>query len=190
MKILTAAQMQALDHRTIMEAHIPSLTLMERAGLGVVQQLECASSPLKNKLITVVCGKGNNGGDGLVVARLLVKKKINVHVILLTKPTELSRDAKVMHGRLVHATQKGTIHVSVDTDKLRALLAVSDVIVDAIFGIGLSGTVSGFFGEAITAINGARRQVIAVDIPSGLDADTGATLGPTVRADHTVTLGL
>src|SRR5687767_11723849 len=98
MKILTAAQMQALDQRTIMEAHIPSLTLMERAGLGVAQQLEAAFSPLKNKLITVVCGKGNNGGDGLVVARLLAKKKINVHVILLTKPTELSRDAKVMYG--------------------------------------------------------------------------------------------
>ena len=190
MKILTAAQMQALDQRTIMEAHIPSLTLMERAGLGVAQQLEAAFSPLKNKLITVVCGKGNNGGDGLVVARLLAKKKINVHVILLTKPTELSRDAKVMHGRLVRAAPKGTIHLSVDTGKLQELLAASDVIVDAIFGVGLSGMVTGFFGEAITAINGARRRVIAVDIPSGLDADTGAILGPTVRADHTVTLGL
>jgi ADP-dependent NAD(P)H-hydrate dehydratase / NAD(P)H-hydrate epimerase len=190
MKILAAAQMQALDQRTIMEAHIPSLTLMERAGLGVVQQIESAFSPLKNKLITVVCGKGNNGGDGLVVARVLAKKKIDVHVILLAKPTELSRDAKVMHGRLVRIAKRGTIHVSGDADKLQALLTASDVIVDAIFGIGLSGTVSGFSGEAIAAINGAGRRVIAVDIPSGLDADTGATLGPTVRADHTVTLGL
>ncbi len=173
-----------------MEAHIPSLTLMEHAGLGVVQHIESTFPPLKNKLVTIVCGKGNNGGDGLVVARLLAKKKIDVQVILLAKPNELSRDAKVMHGRLVRVAKRGTIHVLVDFGKLQALLAASDVIVDAIFGIGLSNTVTGLFGEAITAINGAGRRIIAVDIPSGLDADTGTALGPTIRADHTVTLGL
>ena len=95
MKIVTASQMQLLDRRAITEARIPSLVLMERAGAGVVHQLERHFAPLNNKRLTIVCGKGNNGGDGFVVARLLARKRIAIQVLCLAKAADLSRDARV-----------------------------------------------------------------------------------------------
>ena len=91
MKIVTAAQMQTLDRRAISEARIPGLVLMERAGTGVVEQLERHFSPLKGKRITIICGKGNNAGDGFVVARLLARKRVIVQVVTLAKPAHTAR---------------------------------------------------------------------------------------------------
>src|SRR6185295_6707262 len=99
MKIVTARQMQALDRRAIMEARVPSLTLMERAGLGTTDFIQARFGPLTGKRITIVCGKGNNGGDGLVVARLLRQRRAIVTVLLLTPTSGLSRDAAVMYRR-------------------------------------------------------------------------------------------
>lgn len=190
MKIVTATQMQTLDRRAIMEARIPGPVLMERAGAAVVQQLERHFSPLKDKRITIVCGKGNNGGDGFVVARLLAQQRVTVQVVTLAKPADFSRDAHIMHRRLLRIAKKGAIRAADDPAALRELLASSDLLVDAIFGTGLSSAVSGPYEEVIQAINNAGHPVVSVDIPSGLDADTGAVLGAAVRAAVTVTFGL
>jgi hydroxyethylthiazole kinase-like uncharacterized protein yjeF len=190
MKIVTAAQMQMLDRRAIMEARIPSLVLMERAGAGVVQLLERHFAPLKDKRITIVCGKGNNGGDGFVAARLLARKGITIQVVCLAKVADLSRDARVMHGRLLRIAKKNVIRSAHDPESLRGIFTASDIIVDAILGTGLSTAVSGPYEQVIQTINGSGRPVLAVDIPSGLNADTGAVLGSAVRADITATFGL
>ena len=190
MKIVTASQMQRLDRRAITEAHIPSLVLMERAGAGVVHQLERHFAPLNDKRITIVCGKGNNGGDGFVVARLLVRRRIAIQVLCLAKAADLSRDARVMYGRLRRAAKKNEIRSAHDPDGLRDLFTASDIIIDAIFGTGLSTAVSGPYEQVIQAINASRRPVLSVDVPSGLNADTGTVLGAGVRADLTVTFGL
>jgi NAD(P)H-hydrate epimerase len=190
MKIVTAAQMQTLDRRTISEARIPGLALMERAGAGVVEQLERHFPPLKGKRITIICGKGNNAGDGFVVARLLAQKRVIIQVVTLAKPADLSRDARVMHNRLVRIAKKNVLRTADDPNRMHDVLSSSDLIVDAILGTGLSSAVSGLYEGVIQTLNTAGRPVVSVDIPSGLHADTGSALGTTVRADLTVTFGL
>lgn len=194
MKIVTAAQMQALDRRAIEEAKVPSLTLMTNAGTGVVQAIEQTFGPQVDRVVTIVCGKGNNGGDGLVVARLLRAKRARVQVVLMASPTDLSGDAKVMYRRLVGARRAGFVHVDPAADHLRVLLSRSNLIVDALLGTGLSSPVTGKYASVIDAINeislSAEVPVVAVDLPSGIHADTGAVLGTAVRAALTVTFGL
>jgi NAD(P)H-hydrate epimerase len=190
MKIVTAEQMQALDRRTILEAGVPSLTLMERAGAGVVSQMEDVFGPLSGKTVTIVCGKGNNGGDGLVVARLLTKKRARVRVFLLTGEKDLSRDARTMYRRLVQTAGKSTVRTLGSIEQLKSPLAESEVVVDALLGTGLSAPVTGNYRDAIETINEAQRPTVAVDLPSGIHADTGSVLGAAVRATLTVTFGL
>ncbi|MEK7237407.1 MAG: NAD(P)H-hydrate dehydratase [Nitrospirota bacterium] len=190
MKIVTGTEMQTLDRRAITEAHVPSAVLMERAGEGIVRHLEEHCGPARGKTITILCGKGNNGGDGLVVARLLHRRRARVHVVLLTPIADLSRDTAAMYRRLVLVAGRAAIVRFRSADQARLLLASSDILVDAILGTGLSSEVTGIYREAIDLINGAEKPVIAVDIPSGLHADTGAILGQAIRATVTVTLGL
>ena len=182
--------MQTLDRRTITQAHVPSTVLMERAGEGIVRHLEEHCGPARGKTITILCGKGNNGGDGLVVARLLHRRGAQIHVVLLTPVTDLGRDAATMYRRLVRVTgQTATIRFR-SADQVRHLLASSDILIDALLGTGLSSVVTGTYREAIELINSAGKPVIAVDIPSGLHADTGAILGQAIRATLTITCGL
>ncbi len=188
--IVTAEQMRALDHRTITEAHVPSLTLMERAGAGVVSHLEAWYGPLAGKSIVILCGKGNNGGDGFVIGRLLRRKKARTHVVLLASPVELSRDAKTMYQRFQRAAGPSAITRPADVEGIQRRLAGCDIVVDAILGTGLSTLVTDLYRDAINAINAAARPTVAVDLPSGLHADTGTVLGAAVRADLTVTFGL
>ncbi len=188
--IVTADQMRTLDHRTITEAHVPSLTLMERAGAGVVTHLEERYGPLAGKSIAIVCGKGNNGGDGFVVGRLLRRKKARAQLLLLVAPTDLSRDAKTMYQRFQRAAGQSAITRPTDVEEIRRRLAASDVIVDAIVGTGLSTPITGLYLDAILAINAAARPTVALDLPSGLHADTGSVLGAAVQANLTVTFGL
>ncbi len=190
MIIVTAAQMQALDRRTITEAKVPGRMLMENAGKGVVAAMERLCGPLAGKSVAVLCGKGNNGGDGFVVARLLKHKRARPQVLLLSKATELAGDAKTMYGRLGRTTGKTTVHIRPTVEHLCAAVQGSDLIVDALLGTGLSAPVTGVYRSAIQVINDSRRPVIAVDLPSGLHADTGAVMGEAVRATMTVTFGL
>lgn len=190
MKIVTGTEMQTLDRRTITEAHIPSTVLMERAGEGVVRHLEEYYGPARGKTITILCGKGNNGGDGLVVARLLHRRRAKVHVLLLTPITDLSRDAAAMYRRLVRVAGRARIVRFRSAEQARTLFASSDILVDALLGTGLSSEVTEAYREAIELINDAGKPVIAIDIPSGLHADSGAILGQAILAALTVTLGL
>ena len=188
--IVTAAQMQALDRRTIDEARVPGTTLMERAGAGIVACLERRYGALRGKSITVVCGKGNNGGDGFVVAHLLHRKKAKVRVVALAPMAELSRDAATMARRMTRAAGSSAIRAFASKANLHAQLATSDLVIDALLGTGLASAVTGRYGDAIDGLNESGRPVIAVDLPSGLHADTGAVLGRAVRAELTVTFGL
>ena len=190
MKIITAAQMKELDRRTIEEAKVPGTTLMERAGSGVVLAMERAAGSLSGKTVTVLCGKGNNGGDGFVVARLLRKRRATVRVLLLAHPGDLSSNAKTMHRRFLAVAGSKAVAALPSSDAIRAALAQSDLIVDALLGTGLSAPVQAPYRTAVGLVNTADRPVIAVDLPSGLHADTGAVMGAAVRADVTVTFGL
>ena len=190
MKIVTGTEMQTLDHRTITESHVPSSVLMERAGEGIVRHLEEHCGPVRGKTITILCGKGNNGGDGLVVARLLHRRRARIHVVLLTAITELSRDTAAMYRKLLRVAGRSVIVRFRSADQAQPLLTSSDILVDALLGTGLSSVVTGTYGEAIELINRAGKPVVAVDIPSGLHADTGAILGRAIRATLTVTCGL
>lgn len=190
MKLVTAAQMQTLDRRTITEAHVPGVVLMERAGEGVVTHLEKQCGAARGKTITVLCGKGNNGGDGFVVARLLHRHHARIHVLTLSPLGDLSRDAATMYRRLVRTAGRSAVKPFQSPDQIRDLLVSSDIVIDALLGTGLSSNVTGIYREAIDLINNAGRPVIAVDIPSGIHADSGAIMGQAVRASMTVTFGL
>ena len=189
-KIITAAQMQALDRRTISEAHIPAITLMERAGAGIVSCLEQRFGTMRGQTVTVVCGKGNNGGDGFVAARLLRRRHAKVRVLAMAPTSELTRDAATMSRQFVRGAGKSSVYSYTSKAQAQALLQDSDILIDALLGTGLSATVTGRYAEAIDSINEAGRPVVAVDLPSGLHADTGTTLGRAIRATLTVTLGL
>ena len=178
----TAAQVRALDRHAIDDLQIPSYTLMTRAGEAALGALRsCWPSAQR---IAVVCGPGNNGGDGYVLARLAREQRLEVVAVGLHEPARLQGDARRAYDDFLAAG--GTVG-SWHADCLRGM----DVIVDAIFGVGLSRPVDGVAAEAIAAINHSDARVLALDIPSGLHADTGEILGDAVHAERTVTfLGL
>jgi ADP-dependent NAD(P)H-hydrate dehydratase / NAD(P)H-hydrate epimerase len=190
MNIVTATQMQALDRRTIVEARVPSLMLMERAGSGATHLIERLFAPVAGKRVTILCGKGNNGGDGLVVARLLRRRRAIVTVLMLHSASALSRDAAAMYRRWLRVGGTSATIRFHSKDQAETLLAGSDFLVDALLGTGLSSDVTGIFAEAIALMNHASRPIIAIDMPSGIHADNGRLLGTAVRATATVTFGL
>ncbi len=189
MKIVTAQQMQELDRRTIQEAGIPGAKLMERAGSGVVRALEDAWGSPAGKFITIFCGKGNNGGDGFVIARLLKRKQAKVTVCLLASPRDLRGDAKLMYQRFVRTAGGTAVKNNPEETRIRTLVSRSDFIVDALLGTGISSPVTGDYRTAIEIMNASQLPIIAVDIPSGIHTDSGALLETAVRAHLTVSFG-
>jgi ADP-dependent NAD(P)H-hydrate dehydratase / NAD(P)H-hydrate epimerase len=188
--LVTADQMRSFDRETIERLRVPGLLLMENAGRECVRALEHTAG-LRDKRVLVVCGRGNNGGDGFVVARHLTGLAQAVDVVLLGSPSGLKGDA----GTNFHALQAFagrspevlTIRVVRSAVGLRSV-PTPDVIVDAILGTGFAGEVKGLPASAIEWINRKKCFVLAVDIPSGVDASTGKAGGPAVRADLTVTM--
>lgn len=183
MKVLTAAQMRQVDRRTI-EMGIPGLVLMENAGHRVVELLAEKFAPLAERRIAILCGKGNNGGDGMVVARQLFTRfhPRALHVILLAAPDELKGDAAQNHRML-------EVCGCPVAREIPAEARLATIVVDALLGTGISGPATGAMLEAIREINSGfpLAQVVAVDIPSGMPSDTGQPLGEQARADYTVT---
>ena len=189
MWLVTPEQMQELDRQTIQDAKIPGTTLMERAGTGVVTHLLQHFGPLKGKKVVVFCGKGNNGGDGLVVARLLQDKGAHLTVILMAPHKELSKDAKTMYRRLNKKIKPSHILVLPSQETLESLIQDAHILIDGLLGTGLSSSLRDPYSTAITAMNASPAYTVAVDIPSGLDSKTGAILGTAIQADLTVTFG-
>ena len=183
MKILTAAEMREVDRRTVAMG-IPSIVLMENAGHRVVEFLEKRFGPLSRQRVAVLCGKGNNGGDGLVVARQLFTRfhPQALHVVLLADPEELKGDAAANYAML--RACGCTVLRETPPEARNATL-----VLDALLGTGIAGPATGHMLEGIREINGGfpLAAVVAVDIPSGMPTDSGEPTGEFARADATVT---
>jgi ADP-dependent NAD(P)H-hydrate dehydratase / NAD(P)H-hydrate epimerase len=179
--LLDAETMRGVDRWAIEQRGVPSLDLMERAGAGVTRIVERLAP---DGPAAVVCGKGNNGGDGLVVARLLREAGRSVTVVCAAAPGGFAGDARVNLERL-----PGEPPIELAEDRARAEHALTEasVIVDALLGTGFEGEPRGAVGEAIEAVNAARAPVVSVDVPSGVDASTGVVSGAAVRAAATAT---
>ena len=183
---LSRAELRELDRRAIQDFGIAGAVLMENAGRGVAELLESLGicGP-----VAICCGKGNNGGDGFVIARHLAIAQVEVSVHLFGRPEELTNDAAANF----HILQKSAARIEVypecnlDLAGFVRTLAVSEWVVDALFGTGLSRPIKAPFAEVLEAMNAGPAKVLAVDIPSGLDCDTGLPLGMAVRATHTAT---
>lgn len=191
MKLATAMDMRKIDEQAVSVYGSTIETLMEKAGMALVKALEEAYAPLSKKTIGVLCGSGNNGGDALVAARLLKKKKISVVVVLVGDSEELPVEAKKQYQK----TKAAKVPVLVfDGDEkakvIQTALEECDLFVDGLLGTGLSRPVEGSFRELIRMVRAMKKTVVAVDIPSGLSADSGSPVGEALPAEMTVTFGL
>lgn len=188
MRLASPEQMQGIDRRMIEDHHVPGLLLMENAAAMTARAIDERWPVEAHPRAAVVCGAGNNGGDGLAIARLLHGRGYHVRVWLLKEAGALSGDAALNAG---YAKELGIpLEDGTDTERLREGLYDTDIVVDAIFGTGLSREVDGTYAAAIEGINAAGKPVAAVDIPSGIDGRTGQVWGCAVHADLTVTYGL
>jgi NAD(P)H-hydrate epimerase len=186
MLVLTRSQVRDVDQRAASEYGMAGLVLMENAGRGsvdVLMSMGCRGP------VAIVCGKGNNAGDGLVMARHLDLRGIPVKVLLMVSPGELAGDAAANHA-IVRKSGLPIVDFSggFEAGPFDAELAGSEWVVDALLGTGASGPPRPPLDEAIRRINACPARKLAVDLPSGLDCDTGIPAEPTIRADVTCTL--
>lgn len=187
MKAITCQEMKQMDSHAIHHFGIPSIVLMENAALKVIKNIDLN---LMNTFI-VVCGTGNNGGDGLAVARHLILNGKYVEIFIVGSLEKSTQDFNI-NLNILRNMNAGCTHIKTSNELGRLMDAIEkcDLTVDAIFGIGLQRKVEGLFYETIEVINRHSKEIIAVDIPSGLDGDTGKVLGIAVKANKTVTFHL
>jgi hydroxyethylthiazole kinase-like uncharacterized protein yjeF len=182
--VLTADQMRAADAFAIETLHIPSLTLMENAATRVVEILLQKFSAPRETL--VVCGKGNNGGDGMAAARLLKNAGWNPKLLLIGKASELKADPAANWKRALEA---GVVCVEdPDGSQLNASLTVRDLVIDALFGTGITEPLEGVYSTVVQRMNQSGKEIFAIDVPSGLTSDSGILIGPCVKASTTIAL--
>jgi len=177
---------RAIDAAAVSELGIPSLLLMENAARGVSDLIQRQFSNVENVLI--VCGPGNNGGDGLAVARQLAANGVMTPVFLLRAGKSLTADAAANLQMLNAAGLKVTVRD--EPNELIAairMMTTNDLIVDCLLGTGVTGEVRAPFDEVIAAINESAAAVLAVDVPSGMNCDTGTAAGLCIHANHTIT---
>ena len=169
------------------EYGVPGVVLMENAGRGAAE-LFLRLNPERPPVL-ILCGPGNNGGDGFVMARHLQNAGVEVDVLLFGSVDQLSPDAKVNGQIWQKSAALWTVDPAgpLDADIRRIINGAQGLIVDALFGTGLTRALTAPYDEAVAAVNASGRPVLAVDIPSGLDCDTGEPLGPTIKATHTAT---
>jgi len=189
MRVLTAAQMREADRRTTDEIGIPSVVLMENAGRQVVATIESTYSDLTDRHVGVLCGRGNNGGDGFVIARAFAQRGVEISVFLLGSVADVGGDARTnleILGRLglsvieVSDSQAWELHF--------AEFSACTLIVDAIFGTGLREPLSGLVESVVSDVNAAGIPIVSVDLPSGLFADATEPIGSSIEAGLTVAL--
>ena len=190
MRVLNTEQMREADRRTIEEIGIPSVVLMENAGRQAVAAMEAAYEDLTSSRVGVICGRGNNGGDGFVVARTLVQRGVDAIVFLLGSVAEVRGDART---NLEVLGQIGLTVVEITDAQEWELhsteLSECDLIVDAILGTGFRGRLSGLLETVVADINSLGLPVIAIDLPTGLSADSAVVESKAIEASMTVTLG-
>jgi len=189
MRVLNAAQMRDADRQTIDEIGIPSMVLMENAGRQVVAALEAGYEDLTDHHVAVLCGPGNNGGDGFVVARTLYQRGVEVSVFVIGTMAAIKGDARLnveILGRL------GLTVVEISDEQAWELhfseISKCDLIVDAVFGTGLKAPLAGMMETVVADVNGSGIPVVAIDLPTGLSADHPDPIGDCIRATMTVTL--
>lgn len=190
MFVVTGKEMAAIDKKAIEEWNIPELILMENAGLRVVEEIKECFSDLAQLKVIIIAGKGNNGGDGLVIARHLVNQGADVKIFTLGKKNY--KGAALVNYELAQKLpiKWQSIENENNLHLLRLSLHYTDLVIDALFGTGFRGSVQGLAQRVIEIINESDCPTLAVDIPSGLDADTGKVTGPCMMADTTVTFQL
>ena len=193
LRTVTSAMMRRIDNQNINSRGIPSIILMERAGREAAKEVVKFAGRLRRQKREVkaalFCGKGNNGGDGLVCARYLLSSGINIDIYLLCSRKLLTGDP----ASNITALKKQGVRIheitgKADFKKLEKSFS-ADIIVDSIFGIGFKGKPKGFYEEVIEFLNKQRAHIISVDVPSGLDAATGVARGAAIIADRTITFG-
>lgn len=194
MKIVTGAEMRRIDEATI-SRFVTGIALMERAGQRVFEHIAAAFPPPETMTVAVALGRGNNAGDGLVVARLLADAGARVVLLHLHRPEDLSPDAAKNYARLAQARADKKIverflHLANWREALAGSLEESDLVVDALLGTGLSKPVRSEYAAVIDAMNECDAPIVSIDLPSGVNADTGEIMGAAIVADATVTLGL
>ncbi|HEY6291653.1 MAG TPA: NAD(P)H-hydrate dehydratase [Terriglobia bacterium] len=189
MKILNASQMQQIDRLTADRYHVPTLTLMENAGRGVLDFLIGRYAPLERHAVAVLCGRGNNGGDGFVVARLLRARGLKPRVLLFAEPADVKGDAAINLNRLQASGPPEVVATLETWREVCPTLEGATLVIDALLGTGLTRPLEGFLLEVVRGVNRLRPQpkVVAVDLPSGLSADTPELIGECIRADAAVT---
>ncbi len=185
MLIISATQMQAIDRYAIEKIGIPSIVLMENAAIKFIDAIDLENT----ESYTIICATGNNGGDGLAIARHLFLNNKIVDLFIIGEPDKGTDDFKINLNILKNIKLPFTIvnqNLMEAKNSLEKSLKENDLTIDALFGIGLNGEVSGLYSQIIKKINQHARKVLAVDIPSGLDANSGKVLGIAVKANQTI----
>lgn len=191
MKAVKAQEMRAIDQQAINTYGIPGVVLMENAGIRTVEIIEEILGTPIGKQVLILAGRGNNGGDGFVIARHLLNAGVQVKTFLLGQPQDLTPDARINYQVLVQMQAPFfALQAENDLNRFTVEMLNADLIVDAIYGIGFKGSLSEFEDQLVQIVNWSRLPVVAVDIPSGVEADTGKVHSEAVRASHTVTFGL
>lgn len=187
MRSLSRAEIREVDRRAIEDYGLPGIVLMENAGRSAVELLVDRLGA--SGKIAIICGKGNNAGDGFVMARHLENRGLAVEVLLAAPAESLTGDAAVFHQVLVRSSTplRDLSHATPEAWQPALSANRPAWIIDALLGTGLVGPAREPFATAIEAVNAAGVPVFAVDLPSGLDCDTGIPAGPCIRADHTGT---
>lgn len=193
MLLVTADEMQDMDQKTIHSFGIPGLVLMENAGRGAVEALLLKINAWDIKKIAVITGRGNNGGDGFVMARYLMEKGFKVTAFLLASKEAVKGDARVNLRlfEILCGRSPGSSLVEIETEAEfktnKSRMLHHDLFIDAILGTGLNAALRGVIKDAVELMNASKKPVFSVDIPSGLNADTGKPLGTAVNAFATAT---
>jgi ADP-dependent NAD(P)H-hydrate dehydratase / NAD(P)H-hydrate epimerase len=186
MLVVTANEMRAIDHATIHEYGVPGAVLMDAAGRGTADVIASLRPPAGLR-VAILCGAGNNGGDGYVIARHLHNRGAEVRLYLAAPRDRISGDAD-LHLRVVEKMRLPIVDATAGAAALDDFARQADVVVDALLGTGLAAEVRGVYRELIEALAALPGLKVAVDVPSGLDADRGVPLGVAAPADHTVTM--
>ncbi len=192
-KSFTREEMRELDRKAIEEYKIPGIILMENAGRNVAEEVvKLIQNPQKTKA-AILCGKGNNGGDGYVVARHLYNHHVPADVFLVAKISDVLKDGDAAINLRILFHMKIPVREALDISEVNRILkelSSYDIIVDALFGTGLSGEIREPFKTLIEGVNNLNKPVVSVDIPSGLDCNDGSVLGAAIKAAKTVTFAV